>query len=190
MSRPAASLLPSLPASSLPAAFLLAMALSLAWGGAFARSTDRNQPLDVESDSNDCSIADDGPCTFLGNVHLVQGTLDVHAARADVQRGGGDIKRVVLTGSPVTLTQQLDNGSTLNAHSAKVDYDMTTDTVVFTGNAVIDQPGRGNIEGARIAYNMKTGQVQSGGDGGGRVKMRILPKNARPAAPAPAKGKG
>ncbi len=177
MSRPAASLLP-----------LLLLVLVVASGGAGARSTDRNQPLDVESNSNDCSIADDGPCTFTGNVHLVQGTLDVHAARADVQRGGGDIRRVILTGSPVTLTQQLDNGSTLDAHAAKVDYDMSTDTVVFTGSAVIDQPGRGTIAGERIAYNMKSGQVQSGGEGNGRVKMRILPKTAQPA-PAKPKGK-
>ena len=178
MSRPAASPLPL---------FLVLLAALAGFGTAYARSSDRNQPLDVESDSNDCSIADDGPCTFTGNVHMVQGTLDVHAARADVQRGGGDIRRVILTGSPVTLTQQLDNGSTLNAHAGKVDYDMATDTVVFTGDAVIDQPGRGNIEGQRIAYNMKTGQVQSGGASGERVKMRILPKSARPA---PAKPKG
>lgn len=174
------------PAASLPSVLLLV--LLVASGVVLARSSDRNQPLDVESDSNDCSIADDGPCTFTGNVHLVQGSLDVHAARADVQRGGGDIRRVVLTGSPVTLTQQLDNGSRLDAHATKVDYDMTTDTVVFTGDAVIDQPGRGNIEGQRIAYNMKTGQVQSGGQAGGRVKMRILPKGAQPAAAKP-KGK-
>ena len=178
MSRPAAS----------PVLVSMLVAALAASGGASARSSDRNQPLDVESVSNDCSLADDGPCTFTGNVHMVQGTLDVHAARADVQRAGGDIRRVILTGSPVTLTQQLDNGSTLNAHADKVDYDMATDTVVFTGGAVIDQPGRGNIEGQRIAYNMKSGQVQSGGDAGGRVKMRILPKSAQPAAAKP-KGK-
>ena len=177
----------SRPADSLPPSLLLA--LLLVSGAVLGRSTDRNQPLDVQSNSNDCSIADDGPCTFTGNVHLVQGTLDIHAARADVQRGGGDIRRVVLTGAPVVLTQQLDNGSTLNARASKVDYDMTTDTVVFTGSAVIDQPGRGNIAGARIAYNMKTGQVQSGGEGQGQVKMRFLPKNAQPAAAKP-KGNG
>ena len=172
MSRPVANL-------PLSAQIALMAALLVAAGAAIARSSDRNQPLDVESVSNDCSLADDGPCTFTGNVHMVQGTLVIRAARADVQRGGGDIRRVILTGSPVTLSQQLDNGSTLNARATKVDYDMTTDTVIFTGGANIDQPGRGSIAGERIAYNMKSGQVQSGGDSGGRVKMRILPKNAR-----------
>lgn len=170
MSRPVAS----------PLLLSALLALLVAAGGAIARSSDRNQPLDVESNSNDCSIADDGPCTFTGNVRMVQGSLVVHAARANVLRGGGDIRRVILAGSPVTLSQELDNGSTLNARASQVDYDMTTDTVVFTGNANIDQPGRGSIAGERIVYNMKSGQVQSGGDSGGRVKMRILPKGARP----------
>ena len=60
-----------------------------------------------------------------------------------------------------------------------VDYDMASDTVVFTGNALIDQPGRGNIAGGRIAYNMKSGQVQGSGEGQGRVKMQFVPKNAQ-----------
>jgi lipopolysaccharide export system protein LptA len=36
-----------------------------------------------------------------------------------------------------------------------------------------------------VVYNLKTGSVESGGEGGGRVKMRILPRNAQ-ATPAAA----
>ncbi|HQY50314.1 MAG TPA: lipopolysaccharide transport periplasmic protein LptA, partial [Thermomonas sp.] len=57
-----------------------------------------------------------------------------------------------------------------------------------TGNVVIKQ-SRGSINGERVVYNLKSGQLQSGGEGGGRVKMRILPKDtAAPAAPGSAKG--
>jgi lipopolysaccharide export system protein LptA len=52
---------------------------------------------------------------------------------------------------------------------------------VFTGNVSIQQP-TGSLAGQRGVYNMKTGQVSSGGPGNGRVKMRIQPKNA-PARP-------
>ena len=50
----------------------------------------------------------------------------------------------------------------------------------------------------RVVYNMKTNQVESGGTGNGRVKMRILPKSAQaqpakaaaaPVVPAPPAGK-
>lgn len=146
--------------------------------GAMARTSDRNQPLDVESNSSDCSIADDGPCTLIGDVRLVQGTLNVRADRAVVHRTGGEIRRVTLTGSPVEMNQELDDGSKIHARAANVDYDMTTDTVVFTGDAFIDQPGRGNIAGGRIAYNMRSGQVQGSGEGKQRVRMQFQPKNA------------
>ena len=47
---------------------------------------------------------------------------------------------------------------------------------------------RGSLSGQRVVYNMKTGQVESGGGaGGGRVKMRILPKSAQGAPAQPAK---
>jgi lipopolysaccharide export system protein LptA len=167
-----------------PFVLLLGLAVLACAPGAFARTSDRNQPLDVESNSSDCSIADDGPCTLTGNVHLVQGSLNVRAGRAVVHRAGGDIRRVTLSGTPVQLSQEMDDGSRIDARAANVDYDMTNDTVVFTGDARIDQPGRGNIAGGRIAYNMKSGQVQGSGEGKGRVKMQFVPKGA----PAPQGG--
>ena len=55
---------------------------------------------------------------------------------------------------------------------------------MFTGNVSIAQQ-RGSLSGERVVYNLRTGQLESGGGtGGGRVKMRILPK------PAQASGKG
>ena len=174
--------------SRLKAALLIAAAMTIA-GAALARTSDRNQPLDVEATSTDCSASANGPCTFSGNVHIVQGTLDIRAAHADIRRGGGDIQRVLLTGSPALMKQQMDDGALINARAAKVDYDLATDTVVFTGNAFIEQPGQSSISSERIVYNMKSGQVQGGGQGAGRVKMTLLPKGGQKKAPTPAKPK-
>ena len=157
-------------------------AVSLA-GAAYAKSTDRNQPMDLDANRTDCSVEEDGPCVFTGNVHIVQGSLDIRAAKADVRRGGGDIQRVLLSGSPVQMKQELDAGGSMSARASNVDYDMPKDTVIFTGNVEIDQPGRGTMSGPRIVYNMRTGQVQGGGDGGGgQIRTRILPKSAKGTA--------
>ena len=159
---------------------VLTLAAALAAAPAWAKSSDRNQPMDLTSNTQDCMLADDGgPCVFTGNVRIVQGTLDVRAAKADVRRGGGDIQRVVLTGSPVRLKQQLDDGGTIAATANTVDYDLQTETVVFTGNAEINQPGRGTLAGGRIVYNMATGRVQGGGQDGGQIRTRFLPKGAK-----------
>ena len=159
---------------------LFALAAALAAAPAWAKSSDRNQPMDLTANSQDCSLADDtGPCVFSGNVRIVQGTLDVRAARADVRRGGGDIRRVILTGSPVRLKQELDDGGTIDATASNVDYDLQTETVVFTGDVELNQPGRGTMAGGRIVYNMATGRVQGGGQDGGQIRTRILPKGAK-----------
>lgn len=160
---------------------VLALALAMAVAPAWAKSNDRNQPMDLTANTQDCSLADDdSPCVFSGNVRIIQGTLDVRAATADVRRGGGDIRRVILSGSPVRLKQDLDDGGSIDATANNVDYDLQTETVVFTGNAEINQPGRGTMAGGRIVYNMATGRVQGGGEQGGQIRTRILPRGAKP----------
>ncbi|WP_268890870.1 lipopolysaccharide transport periplasmic protein LptA [Cognatilysobacter lacus] len=145
---------------------------------AYARSSDRRQPMDVEGASFDTSLNDNGVTVFTGNVTIRQGSLMIQADRAEISRAGGNPSRAVLSGRPVRLTEQLDDGTPMNATSARVDYDLRTEIVVFTGGVNLQQP-RGNLSGDRVTYNMKSGQVASGGAaGGGRVKMRIMPKNA------------
>ena len=65
--------------------------------------------------------------------------------------------RAVLTGGPVKLKQQLDDGTPMNATANKVDYDLKAEVVVFTGKVTIQQP-RGTLNGQRVVYNMKTGR--------------------------------
>jgi lipopolysaccharide export system protein LptA len=144
-------------------------------GGAAARNSDRNQPMDAESNTNSCTLGDAGQCVLTGNVHITQGSLDVRAAKAVIYRGNGDISRAVLTGSPVSLKQVLDDGTLMTATAATVDYNLRSDVVVFTGDVNIQQP-QGSMSGERVVYNLKTSSVDSGGQGNGRVHMRILPR--------------
>ena len=155
----------------------IAAVFALAAGAASARQSDRNQPMDLEGNHQVCALGDNGECTITGNVLITQGSMNVRAAKAVIQRAGGDPSRAILTGG-VTLRQQLDDGTPLTATASAVDYNLKTETVVFTGNVQISQP-RGTLNGERVVYNMKTGSVESGGQSGGRVKMRILPKSAQ-----------
>ena len=178
---------PSRSTDSIPVRALLALALCLLCTHAWARSSDRQQPMDVTADHSDTSLADDSVSTLTGNVVVTQGTMVIHADKAVITRKGGDMSRALLTGGPVSLKQDDENGEVMTATARQVDYDLTADTAVFTGNAVIDQPTRGQMHGERIVYNIKSGQVTSGGDGT-RVSMHILPKQAadKPAAATPA----
>lgn len=159
------------------AALVLACAQGAFMQGAWARSSDRNQPMDIDAGQQKGSLDDRTPTVLSGGVTIVQGTLNVAADQAVITTSGGDISRAVLTGRPAKLKQQLDDGTPMNASANQVDYNLRTEVVVFSGNVSIQQP-RGSLSGERVVYNMKTGEVNSGGQGNGRVKMRILPRNA------------
>ena len=155
--------------------------------GAGARTSDRNKPMDIEAGHQVCGFGANDRCTLTGNVTITQGSLNVVAAKAIIEQSNGEPSRALMSGG-VTLRQQMDDGNQINATSANVDYNLRTEVVVFTGNVEIRQQ-RGTLNGQRVVYNMRTGQVESGGAGNGRVKMRILPKSAQgaPARPAPGK---
>ncbi len=152
----------------------LAALLVAACGSAFALSSDRRQPMDIEAGRSDCGLGANASCTLSGNVIITQGSLRVTSARAVIQQSGGNPSRAVLSGS-VSLQQDMDDGDRIQAVAANVDYDLRNEVMVLTGDVTINQK-RGSLSGQRVVYNLKTGQVESGGEGGGRVRMRILPK--------------
>lgn len=171
--------MPRLQSARLLLAFVALACVDPAW----AKSSDRNQPMDIDAGRQEGSFESDSTNTLSGGVHITQGSLDIRSGVAVVTLAGGDPSRAVLTGSPVVLKQQMDDGTSMTARANKVDYNLKTEVVVFTGNVEIVQP-RGTMSGQRVVYNMRTGRVDSGGEGNGRVKMRILPRNAQTAPTA------
>jgi lipopolysaccharide export system protein LptA len=160
----------------------LAMALAAVLGGlvatnAAAKTSDRGQPMDIDAGRQEGTLDDRSPTILSGGVTIRQGSLDISSDRAEISLSkNGNPQRAVLTGGPVVLKQQMDDGTPMTARASKVDYNLQTEIVVFTGNVSIEQP-RGTMSGERVVYNLKTGQVNSGGEGAGRVKMRIQPKS-------------
>jgi lipopolysaccharide export system protein LptA len=158
------------------AAFSAASLLVLA-SAAGARSSDRNKPMDIYAGHQSGTFSGDSVNPLSGGVHITQGTLDITSDTAKITLSDGEPVRAVFTGS-VVLKQQMDDGTPMTSKAASVDYNLDTEVVVFTGDVSIVQP-RGSMSGDRVVYNLKTGGVESGGQGSGRVHMRILPKSAR-----------
>lgn len=154
---------------------LLLIALAVA-SPAAARSSDRQQPMDIDADNIDGLLDDNGVSVLQGNVRIRQGTLEVDADRAEVHRRAGEIDRIVLTGGPVRLRQVSDQGEPMDATARQVVYTLTDEIMVLTGAVDIKQP-RGNLRGETVKYDLGTGRLDGGGDGK-RVSLRILPKSA------------
>ncbi len=170
------------PAAPRACALLLAVVASLAAATVAARSSDRNQPMDIDAGRQVGTFSGDSVNILSGGVHITQGSLDITSDGARITLAGGEPTRAVFSGGPVVLKQVMDDGTPMTARANGVDYNLKTEIVVFTGGVQIQQP-RGSMSGERVVYNLKTGSVDSGGEGSGRVKMRILPRNAQ-AAPA------
>jgi len=166
-------------------AVLAALMLPLA---ALAKTSDRNQPMNLEAATQDCNLLDEsGKCRFTGNVVITQGTLEVHADTADIFRKNGEIVRVLLTGRQATMRQVMDDGAAMNAKADNIEYLVTENTIILTGNFTVESP-KGSNAGQRMVYNTQTGQMQSGGDGT-RVRTVLQPKSAAPAPAKPAEKK-
>src|SRR6187549_3858725 len=114
----------------------IAGALVLFAGQALAKSSDRNQPMDIAADRTDAILTDDGDARLSGGVVITQGTLKVEADDALVTQKGGDPEQVTLTGNPATLSQVNDNGERMTARAAKIVYTLSTDMIVLTGGVV------------------------------------------------------
>ena len=164
---------PILRASFLVGALLLAPSVVL------AKSSDRNQPMSLDAGHQVGSLEGNGTITMSGGVIVQQGSLDIRSQTGVVTMKNDEITRVVFTGSPVTLKQQMEDGGMMNATANRIDYDLVNEIVTFTGNYTV-KSDRGSNSGQRMVYNTKSGNMQSGGDGS-RVRTVIQPKSAQPA---------
>jgi lipopolysaccharide export system protein LptA len=140
----------------------------------FAKSTDRDQPMDLSADHSDFELTDNGSSSIKGNVTISQGSLIINADTAVILRVNGDITRVTLTGNPASMQQMNDNGELLKARAKDIVYYISTEQINLVGNVIIDQ-SRGSMRGDSIKYDIKTGRLQGGGDGT-RIQMRLEPK--------------
>ena len=167
-------------------ALALGLALMTLALPAWALQTDRQQPLNIYAPHFEAA-KDPGVARFWGGVRLDQGSLKGDAVQATAYTNADNkITRVVLEGTPAHLSQQQDDGSTMQAQALHIDYTPDTDTVILTGAAQVVQPGHGEFQGERLVYNTQTGAMQGESAAGGEVHVTFQPRPKPPAVRAPA----
>jgi lipopolysaccharide export system protein LptA len=165
----------------------LFVAALCACGVAQAKQTDKNQPININA-SSFAGSQDSGKIVFTGSVTMDQGTFHADGAQATGYTDPDDTsqwQRVVLTGSPAHFQQTQDNGTLVHGQAATIDYKVSENTVILTGNAVVVQQGQGEFHGERLVYNTDTGEIQGTPAAGGRVHITLQPRSK----PAPASAK-
>src|SRR5690348_4809626 len=166
---------------------VLLIAALLACGVAQAKQTDKNQPININA-SAFAGSQDSGKITFTGSVTMDQGSFHADGAKATGYTDPNDTsqwQRVVLTGNPAHFRQTQDNGTLVHGQAATIDYKVSENTVILTGNATVVQQGRGTFHGEKLVYNTDTGEIEGTAAAGGRVHITLQPRSK----PAPASAK-
>lgn len=161
---------------------LRAIALACALAGfavtlsAQAKQTDSSQPVLVKAD-NSVMDQDKGIATLTGHVNLDQGTMHVEGDKAvGYFDQDNQIQRAVVTGNPARFHQTLDDNSLVHGSASTIDYQVSENTVILTGDAVVVHEGQGDFHGARLTYNTDSGSINGMGGPGGQVHMTLVPK--------------
>ncbi|MGB9102514.1 MAG: lipopolysaccharide transport periplasmic protein LptA, partial [Stenotrophomonas indicatrix] len=81
----------------IPFAAVLALSL-LVPAVAFAKSTDRNEAMNIDSGAQSGTLTGDGKTVLSGGVIITQGTLDLRSSEAEIYLKGGEAVRAVFTG--------------------------------------------------------------------------------------------
>ena len=168
----------------------LFVAALCACGVAQAKQSDKNQPINVRANTF-AGSQDSGKIVFTGSFHMDQGTFQADGAKATGYTDPDDTsqwQRVVVTGDPAHFQQTQDNGTLVHGQAATIDYKVSENTVILTGNASVVQQGRGEFHGEKLVYNTDTGEIQGSPVAGGRVHITLQPRTK--PAPAGAKPAG
>ena len=150
---------------------------------AWALQSDQSQPIEIQADNG---MLDQGRqvTVFSGNVVVKQGSIDIRAARIEVQRTADSNQLMTATGSPVTFKQQLDDGKGwVNGQAQKVTYQSASGLITLLGNAKV-QRGGDVVQGNHITYNTKTEIYTAAGSkaasgSGRRVTVVLQPSSTQ-----------
>ena len=159
-----------------------ALALLVA-SNAWALQSDQSQPIEIQADNG---MLDQGKqvTVFTGNVIVIQGSIDIKAARIEVQRTNDGSQLMTATGSPVAFKQQLDEGKGwVNGLAQKVTYQSASGLITLIGNAKV-QRGGDVVQGNNITYNTKTEIYTAAGSkaasgSGRRVTVVLQPSSTQ-----------
>ena len=166
---------------------IFGLLLLLVHAPVMALSSDREQPIYIESDELEVDDLN-GVSEYRGAVRFSQGSIHLQADKVIVIEQQQHVQKVVAFGQPVNLRQLMDEDKgEMRAMAEKMEYLVETDSLVLQGDAKLWQGGN-EFSGEQIEYLLKNETVVAHSDNKqeSRVRIVIQPKTGtrEPEAPA------
>ena len=142
---------------------------------------DRDQPIRITADT---AIRDEkqGFTVYSGNVHMIQGSLDIKADELTIYHETAKADKIVAKGKPAKLQQKPAIDEPLvRAHANIIEYFKVEERVHLRFDAQITQDG-GSVNGDSIDYFIAEQLVKANSDqgtDGKRVQVIIPPEVVR-----------
>ena len=158
--------------------------------GAWALSTDKDRPIEIEADAADLDEAK-GITIYHGNVVLTQGSVRMTGDIMTVYFKDGELDTLIMEGKPARY-QQLPDASNIydEAEALRMEYYELKSLVILIDKASFKQEGL-SFSGNRIEYDMEHSRVEARGSvkqhsgagdsssSGERVKIILKPKKKK-----------
>ncbi|MDN3696710.1 MULTISPECIES: lipopolysaccharide transport periplasmic protein LptA [Vibrio] len=156
------------------------LAFAFAAPNALALSSDTDQPVYIDSDSQQLDMKSN-QVTFIGDVKLKQGSISINADTITVTRNpdDGSIKQIKALGTPASFSQLTDDGKTLSGEAEKLNYQLSSDELLMTGEATLSQDGN-VIKGSSIQYQIKSQKLVADSNQDERVTTVLQPSTQQP----------
>lgn len=153
---------------------------------AFALSTDRNQPLNIEADKAQLDNVK-GYTVYIGNVVVNQGSLQLFADKVTLTYNNDKQVQTIIAesnGQMVRFKQILDTKEEVRAQAKRMEYLAKDDILHLKQDAQVWK-AKDTVSGQHIVYDAKKAQVTASE---GRVKVIIEP-NSTPQKNSASKAK-
>jgi len=157
---------------------------------AWALSTDKDQPIEIEADSADLDD-EKGVTIYRGNVVLIQGSVRMTGDTMTVYFTNDELDTMIMEGKPATYRQLPDDSEIYDeAEALRMEYYELKNLVVLIDKASFKQEGL-SFSGNRIEYDTLHSRVKakgsvkqqagssSSGSSGERVKIILKPKKKK-----------
>ncbi len=159
-------------------------------GGAWALSTDKDQPIEIEADTADLDD-EKGITIYRGNVILIQGSVRMTGDIMTVYFKDNELDTLIMEGKPARYRQLPDDSKIYDeAEALRMEYYELKSLVILIDKASFKQEGL-SFSGNRIEYDTEHSRVRArgsvktqGGTGdssssGERVKIILKPKKKK-----------
>lgn len=170
------SLMNSLKLSVLCITRTLACALALGSALAQALPNDKNEALRISADRQEVNLKL-GEVVYIGDVKLVQGTLEITSQKLTVHKDKNQAEEsVTAEGGPATYQQQPEAGKpVIHASAGIIFYNFKTEQLELNKNVSIEQNGS-TSKADHVDYDIKS---QTAKFSGGRVETVIPAKTEK-----------